>query len=435
MQQVVRNLHSLGRVAQRLPTFDGPQLGAKLATRNERSFTSEQLAQARAMPTRLVREQAAAGLVSASMKESPSASATRARAMSCHELSPLPAPSTSQSVSHVAACHVHVPSAPPSIATLPMAHDAAHAPPHGHRGAAGSVTIEATHEAINAPLAAASDLTSDHGSTASTSLASSSCEGSLPNPREKTQPIAPPVTQPVTPTAATADSCTAGPSPYSLAAVAAQRQVQRSISFATPSGRAKRSEATMDTRTPGRAANMDDSCVAQSGALADSTEAAAGGAGRGTDARTEERTEESTEEGTEESMEGLDADALLAMRVRRDAEAWAARVAAKVAARQLHGAAKAAGAPATADDALVDRTDKAVDTVRGVEDTGVDGAPRVDARADGRIDEMRIALAAKDQTIAQLTGELQRARTMISRLERQQSRKSARAIRRHYGVC
>ena len=53
MKSVVRNLHSLGRVVQRtLPAFEGPRLGARLATRNTRSFNEAQLAQARGTPTK-----------------------------------------------------------------------------------------------------------------------------------------------------------------------------------------------------------------------------------------------------------------------------------------------------------------------------------------------------------------------------------------------
>jgi hypothetical protein len=48
----VRNIHSLGRVAQRLEGFHGPTLGAKLAEKNERSFTEQQLNEAKAMPAR-----------------------------------------------------------------------------------------------------------------------------------------------------------------------------------------------------------------------------------------------------------------------------------------------------------------------------------------------------------------------------------------------
>jgi hypothetical protein len=49
---VVRNLHSLGRVAQSTAGFSGPSLGAKLSTRNERSFSVSQLAAAKATPSR-----------------------------------------------------------------------------------------------------------------------------------------------------------------------------------------------------------------------------------------------------------------------------------------------------------------------------------------------------------------------------------------------
>ena len=52
MRAVVRNVHSLGRVAQRIESYDGPVLGAKLAEKNERFFTAEQMAEAKAMPAR-----------------------------------------------------------------------------------------------------------------------------------------------------------------------------------------------------------------------------------------------------------------------------------------------------------------------------------------------------------------------------------------------
>jgi hypothetical protein len=52
LRAVVRNIHSLGRVAQRLEGFHGPTLGAKLAEKNERSFTEQQLNEAKAMPAR-----------------------------------------------------------------------------------------------------------------------------------------------------------------------------------------------------------------------------------------------------------------------------------------------------------------------------------------------------------------------------------------------
>eukprot|EP00966_Prymnesium_polylepis_P246293 5696759-Prymnesium_polylepis.1 len=47
MDAIVRNLHSLGRVAQTLSDFGGPSLGARLATKTERSFTEEQMILAR----------------------------------------------------------------------------------------------------------------------------------------------------------------------------------------------------------------------------------------------------------------------------------------------------------------------------------------------------------------------------------------------------
>jgi len=48
---VVRNLHSLGRVAQQRG-FDGPTLGARLASRNVRTFSQAQLDEAKAMPAK-----------------------------------------------------------------------------------------------------------------------------------------------------------------------------------------------------------------------------------------------------------------------------------------------------------------------------------------------------------------------------------------------
>ena len=52
MRAVVRNLLSLGRVAQTIGGYDGPTLGAKLATVTKRTFTEAQMAEARAMPAR-----------------------------------------------------------------------------------------------------------------------------------------------------------------------------------------------------------------------------------------------------------------------------------------------------------------------------------------------------------------------------------------------
>ena len=39
MRAVVRSLHSLGRVAQRIDGFEGPHLGARLSTKNTRTFS------------------------------------------------------------------------------------------------------------------------------------------------------------------------------------------------------------------------------------------------------------------------------------------------------------------------------------------------------------------------------------------------------------
>ena len=50
VRAVVRNLHSLGRIAQRLPDFEGPALGARLASKNERQFSAAQLLEARGTP-------------------------------------------------------------------------------------------------------------------------------------------------------------------------------------------------------------------------------------------------------------------------------------------------------------------------------------------------------------------------------------------------
>mmetsp|Transcript_6279 Transcript_6279/g.17601 ORF Transcript_6279/g.17601 Transcript_6279/m.17601 type:complete len:463 (-) Transcript_6279:376-1764(-) len=52
MLAVVTNLHSLGRLAQKLPGYTGPPLGVKLAEANKRNFTPQQLAEAKAVPTR-----------------------------------------------------------------------------------------------------------------------------------------------------------------------------------------------------------------------------------------------------------------------------------------------------------------------------------------------------------------------------------------------
>jgi len=51
MRQVVRQLHSLGRLAKKLPGYSGPTLGPREATENKREFTEEQMAQAKAATT------------------------------------------------------------------------------------------------------------------------------------------------------------------------------------------------------------------------------------------------------------------------------------------------------------------------------------------------------------------------------------------------
>jgi len=51
MPAVIRSIHSLGRVAQKRPDFDGPALGARLATENNREFDEEMLFQGRCAPT------------------------------------------------------------------------------------------------------------------------------------------------------------------------------------------------------------------------------------------------------------------------------------------------------------------------------------------------------------------------------------------------
>jgi len=48
---VLNNIHSLGRVAQKVEGFSGPTLGAKLAGANKRNFTEDQLRQSAAAPT------------------------------------------------------------------------------------------------------------------------------------------------------------------------------------------------------------------------------------------------------------------------------------------------------------------------------------------------------------------------------------------------
>ena len=46
LAQVALCLYSLGRATQRHPEYTGPALGTKLATRNERNFTEEQVCNA-----------------------------------------------------------------------------------------------------------------------------------------------------------------------------------------------------------------------------------------------------------------------------------------------------------------------------------------------------------------------------------------------------
>ena len=42
-QQVVLCLYSLGRVTQKHPEYTGPSIGPKMAEKNERNFTEEQI--------------------------------------------------------------------------------------------------------------------------------------------------------------------------------------------------------------------------------------------------------------------------------------------------------------------------------------------------------------------------------------------------------
>jgi hypothetical protein len=51
MGAVVRQIHSLGRLAQKLPGYSGPGLGPKEATANHRDFSEEQLQAAKNAPT------------------------------------------------------------------------------------------------------------------------------------------------------------------------------------------------------------------------------------------------------------------------------------------------------------------------------------------------------------------------------------------------
>lgn len=45
MNQVVDGIHAVGRASQKAKGFDGPYIGVKLADKQERNFTEEQLRQ------------------------------------------------------------------------------------------------------------------------------------------------------------------------------------------------------------------------------------------------------------------------------------------------------------------------------------------------------------------------------------------------------
>eukprot|EP00761_Pharyngomonas_kirbyi_P011977 gb/GECH01012003.1/.p1 GENE.gb/GECH01012003.1/~~gb/GECH01012003.1/.p1 ORF type:complete len:290 (+),score=74.46 gb/GECH01012003.1/:1-870(+) len=51
--QVIQCLYAIGSVAQSLPGYNGPKIGTKYATRQERQFSEEQLRRARNEPTRI----------------------------------------------------------------------------------------------------------------------------------------------------------------------------------------------------------------------------------------------------------------------------------------------------------------------------------------------------------------------------------------------
>ena len=76
MGAVVRNLHSLGRVAQQRG-FNGPTLGAKLASKNPRKFSQEQLLEAKAMPAKWTNRGEGMG-ESRAVRESKAAQAAKA---------------------------------------------------------------------------------------------------------------------------------------------------------------------------------------------------------------------------------------------------------------------------------------------------------------------------------------------------------------------
>lgn len=45
MNQVVDGIHAVGRASQKVKGFSGPYIGVKVADKNERNFTEEQLRQ------------------------------------------------------------------------------------------------------------------------------------------------------------------------------------------------------------------------------------------------------------------------------------------------------------------------------------------------------------------------------------------------------
>lgn len=49
MNQVVDGIHAVGRASQKISSFKGPYIGAKLADKSERNFTDEQLRQGEAI--------------------------------------------------------------------------------------------------------------------------------------------------------------------------------------------------------------------------------------------------------------------------------------------------------------------------------------------------------------------------------------------------
>lgn len=49
LNQVIDGIHAVGRASQKCSTFSGPYIGVKLADKNERNFTEEQLRQGESM--------------------------------------------------------------------------------------------------------------------------------------------------------------------------------------------------------------------------------------------------------------------------------------------------------------------------------------------------------------------------------------------------